>query len=117
MSDIGGRIIALREMLNLSQIGLARQVGLSATTLSKYEKNLREPRADIIIKLADALQTSSDYLLGRVDDPAPARKDAAWAKLNREEAALLEGFRRLPEREKGRLAERLAVMAEQMKGP
>ena len=113
MRGTGDRIIGLREMLNISQIGLAKMVGLSATTLSKYEKNLREPRAEIIVKLADALDTTSDYLLCRTSDSAPVKKDSSWVKLNEEENLLLQTFRFLQEREKGQIIERAQILYEQ----
>ena len=113
MSETGGRIVELRENLNISQLALAKKVGLSATTLSKYEKNLREPRADIIIKLADALQTTTDYLLCRTSDNSPIRKDISWIKTNTDESLVLKAFRRLPERGKGQLIERLKVLCEE----
>lgn len=67
MSSIGDRILGLRKELNLSQKELAENVGITEASLSRYENNLREPRAEIIIRLADALNCSTDYLLGKTD--------------------------------------------------
>lgn len=67
MSSIGDRILDLRKELNLSQKELAENVGITEASLSRYENNLREPRAEIIIRLADALNCSTDYLLGKTD--------------------------------------------------
>ncbi len=39
----------------------------------RYEKGLREIPVWAVIKLADYYQTSTDYLLGRTDDPSMPR--------------------------------------------
>lgn len=39
----------------------------------RYEKGLREIPVWALIKLADYYQTSTDYLLGRTDDPSAPR--------------------------------------------
>lgn len=60
---IGDKILALRKSLNLSQKELCEKIGITEASLSRYENNLREPKGDIIAKLAKALNTSTDYLL------------------------------------------------------
>ncbi|MCL2086219.1 MAG: helix-turn-helix domain-containing protein [Oscillospiraceae bacterium] len=112
MSGIGERIVFLRELNDISQTSLAKKVGLSATTLSKYEKNLREPRADIIVKIADALKTNADYLLCRTADSSPVR-DLSWVKLSKEEEQFLRNFRAFSEREKGQIIERMCILREE----
>lgn len=63
MIDIGFRIVTRRKQLNLSQKELASKTDITEATLSRYENNIREPKAEIIAKLAKALYTSTDYLL------------------------------------------------------
>lgn len=68
MGSIGKRILDLRKQLNLSQKELAERTGITEATLSRYENNLREPKAEIITKISDVLECSTDYLLGRTDN-------------------------------------------------
>ncbi|MGF7057763.1 helix-turn-helix domain-containing protein [Brassicibacter mesophilus] len=67
MVSIGDRISSLRKELNLNQKELADKVGLTEASLSRYENNLREPKAEIIARIAKVLGCSTDYLLGQTD--------------------------------------------------
>jgi len=42
---------------------------MSSTGLQNYELETRTPNADIVLKLADFFEVSTDYLLGRSDNP------------------------------------------------
>lgn len=44
---------------------LAAALGISATTLSRYEHGKFEPSLDVIVKMADHFGVSVDYMLGR----------------------------------------------------
>lgn len=68
MVSIGERILNLRKELNLSQKELAEKTGITEASLSRYENNLREPKAEIIAKISEVLGCSTDYLLGRTDN-------------------------------------------------
>jgi len=59
---LGGRIKALRKDKKLSQKELAAPIGARYRLLSKYESGLVTPPAEMLVKLADALGTSVDYL-------------------------------------------------------
>ncbi len=65
MDTIGERISYLRDILNIKQKFLAEQVGVTKATMSKYENNINIPNADILCKIADVLDTSTDFLVGR----------------------------------------------------
>lgn len=43
--------------------------GMSKGTLSKYENNKQEPLVSVVTNLTELLDVSSDYLLGRTDNP------------------------------------------------
>ncbi len=68
MVSIGERILNLRKELNLSQKELAEKTGITEASLSRYENNLREPKAEIIARISETLGCSTDYLLGRTND-------------------------------------------------
>lgn len=65
MNDIGTRIKELRVAKGLSQQGLAQKLGVMQHTVSKYENNVKRPSLEVLILLADILDVSTDYLLGR----------------------------------------------------
>ena len=62
------RLKRLREGKNMTQVRLAIELGVSQETISGYEIGKAVPPADMLIKLANVLDTSVDYILGRTDD-------------------------------------------------
>ena len=65
------RIEDLRIDHDKSQIEIAAYLNLNRNVYWRYEKGIREIPAWAVIKLADLYRTSTDYILGRTDDPAP----------------------------------------------
>ncbi len=63
------RLRAARELRELNQADLARRTGLQASAVSHFETGARKPSFDNLKRLADALDVTTDFLLGRVDDP------------------------------------------------
>lgn len=69
MSEIiGHRLKFLREKKGIAQKFVAEKIGIKNNTLSGYESGRREPDSEIISKLADFYNVSTDYILGRTDD-------------------------------------------------
>ena len=62
---------------------LLEDIGLNYNTITTMKKYM--PRSDSLAKIADYLECSVDYLLGRVDDPAA----------NENENELLDNYRQL----------------------
>ena len=75
----GRRIKELRESVNLSQEELGNALGdkygekyrCTQNAISKYEKEQREPRTDLLIKIAKYFGVSMDYILGIDDKKTP----------------------------------------------
>lgn len=65
------RIYDLREDHDFTQKSVAEYLKIHPNVYRRYEKGLRDFPLEAIIKLADYYQVSTDYLLGRTDDPAP----------------------------------------------
>ena len=59
----GKRLAATRRQRRLTQTELARRATLSVAFLSELENGHREPGASSLLRLADALLVSLDYLL------------------------------------------------------
>lgn len=65
------RLRSLRKIKGLSQTEAAKKLGFARTTYSNYEAGNREPDNETLQKIADFFEVSTDYLLGRTDDPTP----------------------------------------------
>ncbi len=59
------RLKELRQENGLSQAQLAKRAGCSQPMITLWEKGECEPTASYIIKLADILNCTTDYLLGK----------------------------------------------------
>lgn len=68
---IGNRIKELRGKAKESQQKLADFLGTSQRTISHWEVNRTIPDAIALSKIADRYETTTDYLIGRTDDPSP----------------------------------------------
>lgn len=60
-------LIELREEKEITQQTLADDLGITRQSLSLYEKAERTINIDLIVKIADYFNVSTDYLLGRTD--------------------------------------------------
>ncbi|MGN1200707.1 MAG: helix-turn-helix domain-containing protein [Candidatus Caccovivens sp.] len=67
MATFGQRLKELRLENKLTQIELAKELHLDKSTIAKYETDKIEPSLSIINICADFFQTSTDYILGRID--------------------------------------------------
>lgn len=65
---LGERIKELRDEKNISQKELASFLGVSPSTIGMYEQDRRTPDSEMILKLADFFDVTTDYLLGRNKD-------------------------------------------------
>ena len=59
------RVRSLMKEKNMSQKELAEKAGITEASMSKYLSGERTPRVDVIVNLANALETTTDYLLGK----------------------------------------------------
>ncbi len=62
---LGETIKELRKEKNISQQSLANSIGVSQKAIDFWEREVNEPKASYIVKLADFFDVSTDYLLGR----------------------------------------------------
>lgn len=58
----------LLDKKNISQRDFAKKIGVSETTISRYIHNIQFPRSDVITKMSNILEVSTDYLLGNEKD-------------------------------------------------
>ncbi len=71
------RLRQARQAKGLSQAALAETVGTRQSQISRNENGRRLPDSETLCRLADALELTTDYLMGRTDDPDPRAHPAA----------------------------------------
>lgn len=79
------RLKEKRVEANLTQAALAEKVSVTARTIQNYELGTRKPtKYDIVKKLAEALNTTPEYLLGNGGMLVLAAQEQGGAKAARE---------------------------------
>lgn len=63
--NLGELLTMLRKEKGFLQKDVADYLHLTVATVSNYEKNVRMPNLDTLVKLADLYDVSTDYLLQR----------------------------------------------------
>ena len=61
----GERIQELLQKRGMTQKELATIIGVTDASMSRYVKNDRIPKGEVVANIATALQTTSDYLLDK----------------------------------------------------
>ncbi|MEK4228930.1 helix-turn-helix domain-containing protein [Solibacillus sp. FSL H8-0538] len=69
--DIGKKIISLREKIGWTQRELANRLNINVSVMNRIESNERPVKDSELLNLANVLDVSTDYLLGRTDTPEP----------------------------------------------
>lgn len=122
-SDVADRLREVAKARNITMKAALKDAGLGQNMMTMMRSSM--PKADTLAKLADRLECSVDYLLGRTTEmltpgagqtPAPIQDDGPdldeAPQLSRNAAEILELFEQLPGREQvlfiGRLQEAVA---------
>jgi transcriptional regulator with XRE-family HTH domain len=87
MNELGQRIQVLRKAKNWSQGELAKQIKISYPQMSRYEIKGVQPPANVLQRLAEALDTTVDYLI--------SGDKTEKAKASLKDAELLQQFRQV----------------------
>lgn len=77
----------LRKSRKVNQATLAEALGMSQASITSWENGKRMPDIDMLVKLADYFNVTTDYLLGRIPTDV--------AEANNPPAAALEGMVRI----------------------
>ena len=57
------RLKAEREKKGLTQVEVAKDLGIAQPTITKYERGIKKPSTDMLVVLADYYGVTTDYLL------------------------------------------------------
>lgn len=75
MKNFGERIKELRTKNKLSGTELGEKVGVTRYAISKWETGESTAPQNMVIKLSEYFNVSTDYLLGKTEDPRPFPPD------------------------------------------
>ena len=100
------RLKAARELKGFSQTDLAKRTKLQPSAISHFENNRRSPSFHNLRRLADALEVTVDYLLGRAEEPK---------NLNLVSEQLFRDFKQMTENDKDTLTKMAKMLAEKSK--
>lgn len=64
MADVGSRIKSRIEEMSTSQRDIAKAAGISSQRLGNYAQGTRTPDIEMLVRIARALNVSTDWLLG-----------------------------------------------------
>ncbi|HYW97460.1 MAG TPA: helix-turn-helix transcriptional regulator [Bacteroidales bacterium] len=87
--DFGSNMMLIRKKKKLSQADLGKLIGTSGDVIGRYERGDITPSIDVVSKIADALEVSVDYLIGK-----------SSLQLDKEAVKRLEDISSLPEQNK-----------------
>ena len=63
------RLKLLRDQKHITMVDVAETLGIRKQSIHQWETTKALPSADKLVELADVLDVSLDYLVGRSDDP------------------------------------------------
>jgi transcriptional regulator with XRE-family HTH domain len=64
----GDRLRIRRLELDLTQDELAAKLGFGSSQINKYENGKNDPTAEVLVRMANELRVSTDWLLGLTDE-------------------------------------------------
>jgi transcriptional regulator with XRE-family HTH domain len=80
VANLGQRIRQAREQAQMSQVELARRIGISANALCSIEAGETDPRVSRVVAIARELHISLDALVG-IESPAKRQRRRTAAPL------------------------------------
>ncbi len=92
MQSFGKKLRECREVKKISQNELAKLIEAHHSIIGKYERDEVKPSIDVVVKIANSLQTTVGYLLGETEDNNALQDPLMLKRLNE--------INNLPNREK-----------------
>ena len=66
--EFSERLINLRKEAGLTQVDVAEKLGISQPAYASWERGIKKPTQDNLVKLSKILYVSVDYLLGNTEN-------------------------------------------------
>ena len=86
--SFGSRLLEARKKKGISQDDLAKILGTKGPAIGRYERDEMKPSIEVAAKMADYLEVSLDYLVGKTDveiDPVTLSRVLEVSKFNEED--------------------------------
>lgn len=90
----GDRVRQLRTALGINQTELAEKLGINQFQVSRYERGSSNPSVDVLVVMAQILNTTSDYLLGLSSEVKPDGAHEILSRLSPAEMEMVKLMRR-----------------------
>ena len=97
--SLGPRLARLRKERGLTQVELAKKMGIIQVLISDYENEKLRPNPDVLVQYALALGVTTDQILGLGKPPKPPELSTVGRRLLRR----LQQFDKLPKRDQDAL--------------
>lgn len=107
VQSIGERIARIRRECGVTQVEMARALGVSQGNISSYERGALRLPCDLLFLMARLLKTTADQLLGL--DKQPDSAQGKGARLGPRLRRRLELLESLPKREQATISRLLAA--------
>jgi len=66
MTNFGSNLMLIRKKRRMTLTALGKAIGTSGDVVGRYERGGITPSIEVVVKMADALEASMDYLVGRI---------------------------------------------------
>ncbi|KFM95141.1 XRE family transcriptional regulator [Bacillus clarus] len=110
---IGNIIKELRKNNKLTQEQLGNAIRISKMAVSYFEKGKKTPSRETLEKIADYFNITTDYLLGRSDDPELTEQE--YKTVTEEGKNILKLIENLPKEERQKAWEQLEMYVNYIK--
>ncbi|WP_144488821.1 helix-turn-helix domain-containing protein [Bacillus thuringiensis] len=111
--ELNERVKLLRTEHKLTQEQFATDIGITKASVSKFEKGMKAPGRETLEKIADYFNVTTDYLLGRSEEPElTTEEDKIVSEEGKNIMAIIES---LPEEERKKAWEQLEMYVNYMK--
>ena len=70
--EFSERLKKLRKDAGLTQVDVAEKLGISQPAYASWERGIKKPTQDNLVKIAQVLNVSVDYLVGNLEEKSDA---------------------------------------------
>ncbi len=95
MADLGDRIRMLRRRLGLTEQNLADLLGVTLQHISGVEKGVSRPSLDLLVRMAQELGVTTDYLLTGIRATEETIRNSILGGIKRDMASIRKALEEL----------------------
>lgn len=110
-----GKLKELRESRHMTQTGMGSRIGVTQQNISKYEQDVCSMPVDMLVRVAEYFNVTTDYLLGRSEVKRSFEEQVKVSRQFDEYYDLVEVFRELDKRDQEIVWATMEMMAKTKK--